>query len=66
MRMTERPITQKVDIGSEPFKNNMIGMDVAFKHDLPFLTKAVDFLPMLSTRAKSSISFTGEVAHLIP
>ena len=66
MRMTERPITQKVDIGSEPFKNNMIGLDIAFKHDLPFLTKALDFLPMLSTRAKSSISFTGEVAHLIP
>ena len=66
MRMTERPITQKVDIGSEPFKNNMIGMDISFKHDLPFLTKMVDWLPMLSTRAKSSISFTGEVAHLIP
>ena len=66
MRMTERPITQKVDIGNEPFKNNMLGIDIAFKHELPFLTKAIDFLPMLSTRAKSTISFTGEFAHLIP
>ena len=66
MRMTERPITQKVDIGSEPFKNNMIGMDISFKHDLPYLTKLVDLLPMISTKAKSSISITGEVAHLIP
>lgn len=66
MRMTERPITQKVDVGSEPFKNNMLGLDISFKHELPFLTKAVDLLPMLSTRAKSTISFTGEVAHLFP
>jgi cell surface protein SprA len=66
MRMMERPITQKVDIGSEPFKNNVLGLDVAFKKDLPFLTKLVDKLPVISTRAKSSISFTGEVAHLIP
>jgi cell surface protein SprA len=66
MRMTERPITQKVDMGTEPFKNNVIGMDISFKHDLPFLTKMIDFLPFISTRAKSSISLTGEVAHLIP
>jgi cell surface protein SprA len=66
MRMTERPITQKVDLGSEPFKNNVLGLDVSFKRDLPILTKLVDLLPMISTRSKSSISFTGEVAHLIP
>jgi cell surface protein SprA len=66
MRMMERPVTQKVDIGSEPFKNNILGLDIAFKKDLPFLTKLVDYLPVISTRAKSNISFTGEVAHLIP
>jgi cell surface protein SprA len=66
MRMMERPVTQKVDIGSEPFKNNVLGLDVAFRKDLPFLTKLVDLLPVISTKAKSSISFTGEVAHLIP
>lgn len=66
MRMTEKPVTQKVDIGSEPFKNNVLGLDVAFRQELPFLTKLVDMLPVISTRAKSSISFTGEVAHLIP
>jgi cell surface protein SprA len=66
MRMMERPITQKVDIGSEPFKNNVIGFDISLKKDVPFLTKLVDYLPGISTRAKSSISFKGEVAHLIP
>ncbi len=66
MRMMERPVTAKVDMGSEPFKNNVLGLDVAFKKDLPFLTKLVDFLPVISTKAKSNISFTGEIAHLIP
>jgi cell surface protein SprA len=66
MRMMERPVTQKVDMGSEPFKNNILGIDVAFKKDLPLLTKLVDALPVISTRAKSTISFTGEFAHLIP
>ncbi len=66
MRMMERPVTQKVDIGSEPFKNNILGVDLAYRTDVPFLTKMVDFLPVISTTQKSTISFTGEFAHLIP
>jgi cell surface protein SprA len=66
MRMMERPVTQKVDIGSEPFKNNIIGLDLAYRTDVPFLTKMVDLLPVISTTQKSTFSFTGEFAHLIP
>ncbi len=66
MRMMERPVTQKVDIGSEPFKNNIVGVDLQFKANVPFLTKLVDMLPVISTNAPSTISFTGEFAHLIP
>jgi len=66
MRMMERPVTQKVDIGSEPYKNNIIGTDIAFKTELPFLTKLIDMLPVLSTSEKSTLSFTGEFAHIIP
>ncbi len=66
MRMMERPVTQKVDIGSEPYKNNVLGADIQYNADVPFLTKMVDFLPGISTKAKSTISFQGEFAHLIP
>ena len=66
MRMMERPVTQKVDIGSEPFKNNVLGLDIAYKTGLPFLTKMVDLLPVLSTTEKSTFSFSGEFAHIIP
>lgn len=66
MRMMERPVTQKVDIGTEPFKNNMLGLDFAFRTEVPFLTKLVDLLPVISTTEKSTFSISGEVAHLIP
>ncbi len=66
MQMMERPVTQKVDYGSEPFRNNVIGFDVSYKTDLPFLTKLVDWLPVISTKAKSSLNFYGEFAHLMP
>ncbi len=66
MRMMERPVTQKVDIGSEPFKNNMLGFDVAYKTELPILTRLIDKLPVISTTEKSTLSFTGEFAHLFP
>lgn len=66
MRMMERPVTQKVDIGSEPYKNNVLGIDINYRTELPFLTKAIDFLPMISTKEKSILTFKGEGAHLIP
>lgn len=66
MRMMERPVTQKVDIGSEPYKNNVIGFDLQYRTDVPLLTKLVDLLPVISTKERSTFSFTGEFAHLIP
>ena len=46
--------------------NNIIGADIAFNVELPFITKLVDLLPVISTNQKSTLSFTGEFAHLIP
>ncbi|MEX2484963.1 MAG: cell surface protein SprA [Brumimicrobium sp.] len=66
MRMTERPITQKVDIGEEPFKNNVIGADLSYRTDVPFLTKLINFIPTISTKQMSTLTLNAEVAHLIP
>lgn len=66
LRMMERPVTQKVDIGSEPYKNNVIGFDINYRTELPFLTKLIDLLPVISTKEKSFMTFKGEFAHLIP
>ena len=66
MNLTEKPLTQKVNIGDEPVSNTVIGTDISYRTELPWLTKAVDFLPVLSTKAKSSINAYGEFAYLIP
>lgn len=62
----EKPLTQKVNIGDEPYSNHMIGLNIDYRTNAPFLTKLVDLLPIISTSAPSSITFRGEGAYLIP
>lgn len=65
IHMKERPLTNKVSYGDESISNTMLGFNTEFKHDLPFITSALDALPMLSTKEMSTISFEAEVAKLI-
>lgn len=66
MNLTEKPLTQKVNIGDEPISNTVIGTDISYRTNAPFITKAIDFLPVISTKEKSSITMYGEAAYLIP
>lgn len=66
IHMKERPLTNKVSYGDEAVSNTMLGFNTEFEQELPFITKALDALPLVSTKAKSSIQFEGEVAKLIP
>lgn len=66
LRKTEKPITQKVDIGEEPFKNNIVGVNVSYRTDIPFLTKLINFIPTISTKQMSTFTLNAEAAHLIP
>ena len=62
----ERPLTQKVNYGSDPISNLMLGMDVRYSTESMLLTKAVDALPFYTTNTPSSINLEAEVAKLIP
>jgi cell surface protein SprA len=66
MNLTEKPLTQKVNIGDEPISNTVVGTDISYRTEVPFLTKLVDFLPVISTKEKSTITAYGEFAYLIP
>lgn len=66
MRMTEKPITQKVDIGDEPFKNNIVGANLSYRTDIPLLTKLINLIPTISTKQMSTLTLNAEAAHLIP
>ena len=56
----------RVSIGNEPVNNTMLGFDVNFRKDAPFLTKWLDALPLIQTKEMSSIQFKGEFAKLLP
>ena len=66
MHLFERPFTQKVNIGDDPINNKIIGLDVSINKNAPWLTKAVDRLPLIETKAESSVSFVAEGAILKP
>src|SRR5690606_22237249 len=66
MNLTEKPLSEKVNIGQEPISNTMIGADITYNAPSRWLTRMVDKLPFLSTKEESHISFYGEFAKLIP
>ncbi len=60
----ERPFTQKVNIGDEPIHNTIMGTDVTYKTNLPWLTKAISYL--YNTKEMSTLAAYGEFAYLKP
>ncbi|CAN5501796.1 cell surface protein SprA [soil metagenome] len=66
LRLNERPITSKVNVGDEPIANTMVGVDGTWRTDSRWLTRAIDKLPGISTKEPSNITVSGEYARLIP
>ncbi|HCV42694.1 MAG TPA: hypothetical protein DGH68_04355, partial [Bacteroidetes bacterium] len=66
MNLNQQTLSEKVRLGEEPNKNTILGVDGQTKLDLPFLTNAIDALPLLETRDASEIRITGEAAYMIP
>ncbi|MDX1666021.1 MAG: cell surface protein SprA, partial [Saprospiraceae bacterium] len=66
LQLFERPFTQKVNIGDDPINNRIYGFDINLNREAPWLTRAVDALPLLSTKQPSNISFSAETAILQP
>ncbi len=66
VRLGERPFFTKNNLGEEPIRNAMYGLDVNYRKEMPRLTKLLDKLPFYSTTAPSSINFYAEGAMLKP
>ncbi|HPJ58220.1 MAG TPA: cell surface protein SprA [Bacteroidales bacterium] len=66
LHLNERPYTQKVNFGEEPISNTIWGLNSSYRSESQLLTKIVDKIPFLETKAPSAISFFGEFANLIP
>ena len=65
-RLNEQPLSDKIRIGNEPINNTVLGFDANARFDTPWLTRAIDKIPLLQTKEASNISFSGEFAQLRP
>ena len=65
INLSENPLTQKANYGTEPVNNTMVGFNTNFSTDVPFLTRLINKIPTIETTAPSRISFRGEIASLI-
>ncbi|MES2765590.1 MAG: cell surface protein SprA [Bacteroidota bacterium] len=59
-------LIDRVRLGDEPVSNLMYGFDGNLELDAPWLTKAIDWLPFLDTKEKSSFTMRGEWAMMNP
>jgi len=66
MNLNQQTLSDKVRLGEEPTNNTIYGVDGGTTLDLPFLTKALDAIPGLSTKEPSSIKVSGEYAEIHP
>ncbi|MBS1636334.1 MAG: cell surface protein SprA [Bacteroidetes bacterium] len=66
LHLSEKPVTQKVNIGDEPVSNTIWGTDYNYKTEAPFLTRLIDKIPLINTKEMSTITTQGEFAQLVP
>ncbi len=66
VRLSERPFFTKVNLGEDPIRNAMYGLDLNYKKDIPRLSKWLDKLPFYSTTAPSTVNAYAEAAMLKP
>jgi cell surface protein SprA len=66
LNLNEKPLTMKVNYGDEPISNTMWGMNLSYRTQSRLITKLVDALPLISTKATSSVAVDAEFAQFIP
>ena len=67
VNLTERPLTQKVNIGDEPISNTMVGLNGTYTAKAPYITTWLKKVPGLShLKDPSAFTITAELADLIP
>ncbi len=64
--LSEESSQERVHVGFEPKRNLVLDVNGQTVVGMPFLTKAIDWLPLIETDKESKLSLEGEVAMIIP
>ena len=65
-KLSERPFNNKISYGDDPISNQIIGGDISYASNVPFITRLLDQLPFYKTSEMSTVNAYGEYARLIP
>ncbi|WP_224488578.1 T9SS outer membrane translocon Sov/SprA [Robertkochia flava] len=66
LNLNERPLTQKANFGVEPVNNTILGLNLNYSTEMPFMTRWVNKLPNIDTDAPSNLSVRSDFAYLLP
>ena len=66
MRLSEMPLTTKVNTGNEPIANTIWGLNTSWRKQSQWLTNMLDKLPFVDATAPSNIAVNAEFAQLLP
>ncbi len=66
MNLQEKPFSNKVNLGDDPISNSVLGFDLNYEKESPWLTRLVDNIPGINTKQPSSVNFVAEAARFIP
>ncbi|MCL7762269.1 cell surface protein SprA [Polaribacter sp. Z014] len=66
LNVNEKPITPKVNFGSDPINNTMFGVNVDYTTEVPYFTKLANKLPFVDTDVPSNLSVRADMAYLLP
>ena len=64
--LSKSTIDDRVRVGQEPFENFVWDLNTALKFEPRFITKALDWLPVIETNAPSNFNIEGEFAQVLP
>jgi hypothetical protein len=64
--LNKSTLDRRVRVGQEPFQNFVWDINAAFKFKPRFITRALDWLPLVETNAESNIDVEGEFAQVLP
>ena len=59
-------IDEKVEVGYEPMRNFVWDINGRYNRKLDFMTRALDWLPLIKTDVQSSFAVEGEIAQVRP
>lgn len=66
LRLNKKTLETRVRVGGEPTSNTVLSLGTSLNFKPEFLTRAIDMIPLIDTDKPSDVTFSAEVARVIP